>query len=191
MRFEALKKYFLRRLEKQLSPKLTYHGIHHTLDVLNVCEDYITRYKLSTGDAELLLVGAVLHDSGFLETYKAHEEKGVQLAESTMPYFEYTEKEIEVVSGLIMATKVPQQPTTLLEKIICDADLDYLGRSDFYEIGETLFIELQHFIGLTDRTEWNKIQIKFLTGHEYHTDWAREVRAPVKNNYIEEIKMLV
>lgn len=190
-RIEALKKYFLRRLEKQLSPTLTYHGLHHTLDVINVCDDYIERFKLDPGDAELLMAGAVLHDSGFLETYKAHEEKGVQLAESILPYFGYSAKEIKVVSGLIMATKVPQQPTNMLEKIICDADLDYLGRSDFYEIGENLFVELQHFINLTDRTEWNQIQIKFLTAHEYHTDWAKEVRGPVKANYIKELKALV
>ena len=174
-----------------MSPKLTYHGIHHTIDVIQVCEEYIARFNIADKDAELLLVGAILHDSGFLATYQKHEEKGVEIAREALPYFGYTNEEIKVVEGLILATKVPQQPSTYLEKIICDADLDYLGRKDFYPIGETLFIELKHFVNLTDRDQWNKIQIKFLSGHHYHTEWAREVRAPVKASYLEEIKALV
>ena len=35
------------------------------------------------------------------------------------------------------ATKIPQTPLTKLEEIICDADLDYLGREDFFEISRS------------------------------------------------------
>jgi uncharacterized protein len=188
MNFSALKKYFLDRLEHKLSPELTYHGLHHTLDVMDACESYIKRYNIEEQDAELLRIGAILHDIGFLETYTQHEEKGVEIARGAMPYFGYNEDQIKIVEGLILATKVPQKPKTFLEQIICDADLDYLGRDDFYPIAETLFTELQHYIGLDDRNKWNEIQLSFLGTHSYHTDWAKEVRAHKKAKYIEELK---
>ena len=90
-----------------------------------------------------------------------------------------------------MATKVPQTPKTLLEKMICDIDLDYLGRSDFYKISNYLFEELKVTRGLTSKNEWNKIQVKFLEAHEYHTDFAIKKRQPEKEKRIEEIKLLI
>ena len=63
---------------------------------------------------------------------------------------------------MIMATKIPQSPRNGLEEIICDADLDYLGRDDFYEIGATLFEELKAYNVLQNEREWNRIQVKFL-----------------------------
>ena len=188
MKFSALKKYFLDKLDQELSRQLTYHGVHHTLDVLEVCESYIERYGINQEEAELLRIGAVMHDIGFLETYNQHEEKGVEIATDALPYFGYSSSQVEVVKGLIRATKVPQQPQNFLEKIICDADLDYLGRDDFYPIAETLFEELNHFIGLDDRKKWNEIQINFLNTHTYHTDWAREFRAPAKAVFLKELE---
>jgi len=35
------------------------------------------------------------------------------------------------------------RPANLLEEIICDSDLDYLGRSDFIPVSNTLFEELK------------------------------------------------
>ncbi|TVQ50059.1 MAG: HD domain-containing protein [Saprospirales bacterium] len=187
MKFSALKKYFLDKLDRELSPQLTYHGLHHTLDVLEACESYIERYNIREDEAELLRIGAVIHDIGFLETYSQHEEKGVEIAKEAMPYFGYNASQIKVVEGLILATKVPQQPQNFLEQIICDADLDYLGRDDFYPIAETLFEELKHFVGLDDRKKWNEIQVNFLNTHNYHTDWAREFRAPAKARFLKEL----
>ena len=40
-----------------------------------------------------------------------------------------------------MATKVPQSPKNHLEEILCDCDLDYLGRDDFEKISNNLFSE--------------------------------------------------
>ena len=188
MKFSALKKYFLDKLNKELSPQLTYHGIHHTLDVLEVCESYIEKYSINGKEAELLRIGAIMHDIGFLETYNKHEEKGVEIAIEALPYFGYNSSQIEIIKGLILATKVPQKPQNFLEKIICDADLDYLGRSDFHPIAETLFEELEHFSGLDDRKKWNEIQVNFLNTHNYHTDWAKKFRAPIKAEFLKELE---
>ena len=63
--------------------------------------------------------------------------------EKLLPEFGYSETEIDTICGMILATKFPQQPHNRLEEIMCDADLDYLGRPDFFSIGNTLFEELK------------------------------------------------
>ena len=178
----------LAELSQQLSPKLTYHGIHHVRDVLSVCRQYIKRLSLREPEAELLLTGALIHDIGFTETYQGHEEKGIEIAKQLLPNFGFTSIEIMLINGLIISTKVPQQPLNLIEQILCDADLDYLGRSDFDPISESLFQELQNMDMLHERKKWDEIQIKFLESHTYHTPFAKKHRQPKKEQRIKEIK---
>lgn len=187
-RYDALKDFVINKLSSKLLPNLTYHGVHHTQDVLAVCEAYINRLQLPAHEAELLRVGALLHDIGFLDVYQLHEEKGVEMADEILPQFGYTADEIATVAGLIRATKVPQLPQNELEKIICDADLDYLGRTDFNPISESLFQELQNVGILQSRLAWDNIQVKFLEGHCYQTDFAVAHRQPQKAARLAEIK---
>ena len=42
-------------LEEELAPELTYHGIHHTKDVHDVCKFYIKHYKIDKDDALSLI----------------------------------------------------------------------------------------------------------------------------------------
>jgi hypothetical protein len=83
---------------------------------------------------------------------------------------------------------VPQNPKNLLESIICDVDLDYLGRKDFYEISDLLYQELLERLDFFDRTQWDKIQIEFLENHHYHTEFARKRRQGMKEQRIAELK---
>jgi uncharacterized protein len=189
--YTALKQQLMDTLLGQLKPELTYHGRHHVLDVLDVCEQYIKRLKLNERDAELLRTGALLHDIGFLYTYQDHEEKGVEVAREILPKYGYSPTEILIVTSLIRATKVPQDPFTDLEQIICDADLDYLGRADFEPISESLFQELRNVNLVHDRLTWDRIQIKFLESHTYHTDYARKHRQPHKAARLAEIRKRV
>ena len=174
-------------LETELPDKLYYHALHHTFDVLKACNQYIRREKIKEYDAKLLRIGALLHDIGFTQTYKNHEAKGQEIAEELMSDLGFPKKDIAIVKGLIMATKIPQSPKTYLEKIICDADLDYLGRSDFYDISDQLFTELKDRNILKNLKEWNKIQIDFLEKRQYHTNFARKHRQPAKARRIDEL----
>jgi uncharacterized protein len=186
--YMALKRFVINELTYHLSSSLTYHGVHHTKDVIDVCKKYIKRLKIEENDAKLLLTGALIHDIGFLHTYRDHEEKGVEVAQELLFQYGYSQEEIQIISGLIRATKVPQQPQSLLEQILCDADLDYLGRADFEPISETLFQELQNMNFVHERLVWDNIQIKFLEGHFYHTDFAKKYRQPNKATRLAEIK---
>ncbi len=90
---------------------------------------------------------------------------------------------------MIITTKLPQSANTLLEKIICDADLDYLGRPDFFMISLRLKYEWD-VLGIKPTTlkEWFKIQIDFLTSHKYFTDSARALRQKMKDEHVKQVK---
>jgi hypothetical protein len=104
-----------------------------------------------------------------------------------LPPYGFNADQIKLIQGMIMATRIPQSPKTKLEQVICDADLDYLGRDDFYIIGNRLFEELSsQGIVKTDH-EWNLLQKKFLESHCYHTNFSKLNREEFKRKRLEEI----
>ncbi len=189
--YKKLKKEVLNILKTKLPENLYYHGIDHTIEALNVCEIYISEEKINNDDADLLRVGVLMHDIGFTVSVENHELRGVELATILMAKYKFVPHDIEKVTELIMATQIPQNPKNHLEEIICDVDLDYLGRPDFYVISDQLFNELSAYDKIENKLEWNKIQIKFLESHKFHTDFARKYRRPQKEKRIVELNGLI
>ena len=189
--YYKLRKEALLILNSRLPNGLYYHSISHTLDVLETSNNYIKRDKINAHEATLLRIAVLFHDTGFIEKYVGHEEISKNIAISLMQECGYDEQDIRIVKGLILATHIPQLPKNNLEKIICDSDLDYLGRSDFYPTSDLLFKELKFRSMVTSKLEWDKIQIKFLESHRYHTPFAIKNRQPNKEKRIAELKSSV
>lgn len=177
----------LKDLEENLPAHLTYHALEHTIDVANVCNNYIKHNNIDEGMAKLLRIAAVSHDYGYIVSPINHEERSIIAIE---PYLRnvLTTDEINIVNGLIRATKVPQQPKTFFEEIIADADLDYLGREDYDKLSNKLYKEFLHFDFVSDEKEWLNLQIKFLEKHHYHTRYARTYREVLKAQKLKELK---
>lgn len=186
--YQQIKERVYSLLENGLPAELSYHCPEHTTDVLEVCEAYIERENINDEKAELLRLGAIFHDAGFIVSTENHEEHGVEIAREIMSAYNYSDQQIAKVAGLIRATRIPQSPGTLLEKIICDADLDYLGRDNFYEISDRLMRELNALGNNLDELTWNKMQIRFLENHNYYTSYARQHLQPVKEKRLEELR---
>ena len=167
--FESIENAVLKKLES-LSPGLTYHSREHTRDVVQQSER-IAREESVTDKRKvfILKIAALYHDTGFMETYSNHEERSCQIFLRDSKSFGLTPAEIKEVTDLIMVTKIPQQPKNLLQRIICDADLDYLGRDDFELIGDKLRREFLVYGVVRDDEEWDRLQLKFLASHRYHT----------------------
>ena len=188
MNFSAAKIFIFNALDR-LSPALTYHGKHHTLDVVAVAERLCVVENVSKKDTILVLTAALLHDIGFLRHYSDHEEHSCRIAEEWLPQFNYTEGSIKKICGLIRATKIPQSPQTPLEEILCDADLDYLGRDDFYTIGQTLFQEMKTLQLIDTEDNWNAMQVRFLENHHYFTATNQKERAAIQEKHLQELRL--
>lgn len=191
MNYQAAKDFITTKLEMELASELTYHGLHHTLDVLVVTEQLCEKLGVGEYETTLLKTAALYHDSGFTESRTEHEQLGCKIAKENLPKFGYTTAEINLICGMIMATKIPQSPKNFLEEIICDADLDYLGRDDFHSIGASLFQELKNYKVLDSEEKWNRIQVGFIGNHSYFTTVCEKDREPRKQLYLGELERLV
>lgn len=171
--------HILEELKGKLAPHLSYHSYEHIIDVANVCDIYIRLYRINDDVAKLIRIAAISHDFGYTVSPIDHEERSITLIEPILKPV-LTKEEIALVNGMIRATNLPQEPKTFYDKILADADLDYLGRIDYNQISENLHQEFLYFGVVKTNREWLELQIKFLESHEYHTLYAKWNRRKLK-----------
>lgn len=191
LRYDDLEETILTKLENELPKNLYYHNLKHTIDVITEVEIIGRKEGITEAEMLLLKTAALFHDTGFILSYADHEEYSVKLAKHILPKYHYTENQIEVITNLIMHTKHPPRPDTKLEMIMCDADLDYLGRTDFIPVSGNLYRELKENGKIKSIDEWNKLQIKFISNHQYFTETARNSRDVNKNKQLEKLRELI
>ncbi len=184
---EAAELYILARLRDGLPAHRSYHCYEHTLDVFRTVITIAAAEGVTGEELDLLKTAALFHDAGFLVQDDEHEQGSCMIARKALPDLGYTSAQIEHICRMIMATKIPQDPPDELSRILCDADLDYLGRPDFFRIGATLFEEFKHYGVLTTEREWNELQVRFLEKHRYFTRRSKLVREPVKLKHLAEV----
>lgn len=191
IQFTDIQEMILDKLEMDLPGYLFYHNVKHTVDVVTEVE--LIGWAEGCSDEEILLLktAALFHDAGHIVAYDNHEFHGTQIAREILPAFNYSNDHIDRICELIMSTKLPPQPTNLLESIMCDSDLDYLGRSDFIPVSNTLYEELKAQNKMGSLNDWNKIQVKFISGHQYFTKTARSLREVNKQLQIERIQNMI
>ena len=191
MDFNGANEYIVQRLHTELSPTLFYHSLEHTLDVLEATRRLNEAEHIDSSSKIIIETAALFHDAGMLIQYSGHEARSVALIKKILPGFGYPKDAIKQISGLIMVSKLPQRASHLHEQIICDADLDYLGRNDFFINSFKLRLEWQvNGIRNTTLNEWINIQIKFLSEHHYYTKSAITLRNADKLKNLTELKQL-
>lgn len=188
MDFIGVKEYILDRMKHELDSRLQYHTIDHTLDVLNAAIIIAEKEGIEKYEMDLVKTAAVFHDSGIIETYDGHEKASIRIARQVLPDYGYTDEEIGKISQMIMTTQLPQNASTFFEQILCDADLDYLGRDDFFMISLRLFQEW-NVLGIRklNLKEWYALQIEFLGAHKYFTQCAIDMRRKKKLENLQQI----
>lgn len=174
---------------KSLSPVYTYHCYEHTLDVLEQTQRIAKAEGIEDDESYFLLqMASLYHDTGFLFIYGGHEAKGCEIAKEELPHFGVTDLQLEKICGMIMATKIPQSPKNLSEEIICDADLDYLGRDDFEPISNQLYKEFLEIGFVKNYDDWMQKQINFFESHHYFTKSSQLLRGPKKAAQLLKLK---
>lgn len=175
-------------LENNLPAYLTYHCPDHTRLVLEKTILIAEMEMVSDRELLLLKIAAIYHDTGYLNSVEDHEVESCKIAESQLPEFGFGKTEISQICGMIMATKIPQQPKSRLEGILADADLEYLGTSEFEVISEKLYTEMKHFKPDLTLNQWYNIQINFISKHHFHTAYCLKNRDLYKSENLRKIK---
>lgn len=187
--FEHAKTAILNKLKAGLDDNLIYHSMQHTLDTEKAAMRLCKLEGISDKDQILVRTAVLFHDSGFLVQYNHNEEIGVLLMKNMLPDFGYTEEQINTIEHIILATKSDVIPKTELEKIMKDADHDYLGRPDYLTIASRLRKELEMYGTTFSDEKWIQFQIDYLANkHNYYTTTAKNMRSKGKVLRIIELK---
>jgi uncharacterized protein len=174
---DGLRREVTRRLAGELPPELAYHDAWHTLDdVVPAALALATDAGLSPRERERIHAAALLHDLGFTRTMTEHEEASARLARELLPNYGFEPADVAVIVRLILATRLGHEPTDVGEAIMSDADLDVLGRPDFWRRHRALQRELAACGLRHGDFEWSRMQLRFLRTHRYHTEQARARR---------------
>ncbi|MFZ4861510.1 Pycsar system effector family protein [Sphingobacterium sp. Mn56C] len=167
-----------------------FHNTQHITDVVDAVQEMSGYYKLDENDRFVLTTAAYFHDVGYLTGGPAgHEERGAIFAARYLSEKGVPAALIEKVQACIRATRMPQQPTTLLEKIMCDADLFHLGGDRFSERNKLMRKEVEFLSGTpVDKDTWRQQTIKLMEDHVYHTTYAQEHRNAGKEHNLKLLK---
>ncbi|HPG10680.1 MAG TPA: YitT family protein [Chitinophagaceae bacterium] len=175
MRYDDIYEFMISKLEKELSDKITYHNVAHTISVINASAEIGEKEGITDREMVLLKTAALFHDTGFLKIHIEHEEQSCIIARKYLPEYGYTKEDIREICTMIMATRLPQTPVNHLSKIICDADLFYLGTDRYDELADNLYKEFASIGKVNSREDWLQMQEKFLSSHVFFTKSARDI----------------
>lgn len=178
---------------KNLPKHFTYHNLQHTIKVVKAAEEIGLHSGLSDDEMESVIVAAWIHDTGYEEDCNRHEETAIRNAMKLLTEWGASPQKIQTITGLIKATKMPQQPTTMAEKVLCDADLSHLGDDDIIECGNQIRKEFETIKKITFNTdeEWTEYNIKFFSDHQYFTPYGQTILQKRKKKNIKKLKKLI
>jgi predicted metal-dependent HD superfamily phosphohydrolase len=176
----------------ELPAGIKYHNADHTLHstkgVVAVANNLAKLEDVSELDRELIIAAAYFHDTGYIREYEKNEPIAARMAGRVLKLIGYKPDEIEKVQKMILATDPDVEPKTHVEKILCDADLDNLGREDFFQLDEKLR-EGRGIRGIdvSDDVTWYSNTLEFLKKHQYYTESQNMLREKGKQKNTREL----
>ena len=197
----------MKEIEKHINPELkekifddlsnildenySYHNLDHTKRVISAAVDIGRNYDLSEKDWRCLLTACLLHDYGFIESHVEHEKISAKLSSQILPKYGFSETDIQIINSLIIVTKLDETPKNLLESIIRDSDLEYLGSEDFIKISPLLKKEWINCKVVKSDSEFYKIQYDFILNHSFYTDFMIKNSTNQKKVNIDYAKSMI
>jgi len=169
---------------------LIYHNLKHTDGVVKAAIQIANHYQLNDTDFFIVICACWFHDIGYIEDPQNHEQKGADLAAEFLKNNDITDTElIAQIKACIMATKIPQTASTLLEQIVCDSDLFHLGTEEFPEKDNLLRKEYNARNNADlSKSEWRKKSILFLQEHQYYTGYCKLLLDDVQAKNLADLK---
>ena len=173
---------------QRILPFLKYHNFHHTETVVDRANEIAIHYAISDTEKFCLLTAAWFHDTGHLFNELAeHEQTGADLMSSFLKSFLIEEDLIRKISDCIMATRIPSDPKTIIEKILCDADTYHFGTKEFRLSDPKVYEEMEARLHVHIENKIYK-SIHLLESHQFFTDYCQDLLNKGKQENIAFLK---
>ncbi len=189
MLLDEVKLYCEDLLSLQYCKELSFHNLEHTREVVSSIEIIGSNMGLSSGFLEPVLIAGWFHDTGFLKSYQEHEADSMCLANQFLSKKACPQEKIAIVMDCIAATHLPQQPETIEQKILCDADIFHLGTSKFINRNCLLRKEWEEKLQKQYCEEsWLQLNIDFLSKQHFFTRYGKAVLEQGKAENLKYLK---
>jgi len=189
---EKVEYFAANRLKENLSSELCFHDWEHTAGVVQASYQIGKKCGFSDLEMEMVMIAAWFHDIGFVRQYHGHEDQSVEIARSFLECADYDENKIAEVTEYIGATRMPQCPVTLQQKVLCDADMAHLGSKNYLDRLDLLRSEWHVKLNkVYTHEEWYMENLRFLQKHEFFTAGARQCFKKEKMRNIEKLQTLI
>lgn len=185
LRLQDLEEYVVEKIEAELAPHFTFHDARHTIQVATMAELIGRAEQVNDKEMLLLRTAALIHDLGYLSMAEDHIEAGCDHAVELLPKFNYDPHQIEVICRLIRSIRDPLVVTGTLEQILCDANLNFLGRIDFKDVIERMWKEDHILHPEMTLSEWKKRMASLVKKYDFYTDTAKRLRDVHKEKQLE------
>jgi len=191
-RLKIVDNYIRELFRDELPSDIKYHDADHTVHptkgIVASADRIAISENISDHDKELLIVAAYFHDTGYIREYEKNEPIAARLAGRILKLIGYKPNEIVKVQKMILSTDLECEPKTHLEKILCDADLDHLGREDFFKLdGKVREGRRARGIDVSDEAKWYKGTLEFIKKHQYYTESQKKLREKGKQKNIKRL----
>jgi predicted metal-dependent HD superfamily phosphohydrolase len=188
-RLKIVDQYIRELFRDELPSAIKYHNADHTLHptkgVVAVANRIALSENISEHDRELLIAAAYFHDTGYIREYDKNEPIAARMAGRILKLIGYKPDDIKKVQKMILATDLARKPQSLVEKILCDADLDHLGRDDFFKRdGKLRKGRGARGIDVSDEAKWYRGTLALITNHKYYTASQNKLREEKKHQNI-------
>jgi len=95
---------------------------------------------------------------------------------------------ISEIEACIMSTKMPRNPASLIQHILCDADTYHIGTDDFKKTDKRLKKEYIKRKLISPKANWNKRSLEFMEGHKYFTLYCQGLLEEGKQKNMERLR---
>jgi len=187
--YDEVHQFALQFFREHSDARIIYHDLTHTQQVAAASTQIANHYHLSDNDFFIVLTAAWFHDIGYFIDMSQHEAKGAEYIAGYLRDKQVDETIISAITNCILATKLPQHPNTLLEQIVCDADLFHFGTDEFGERNKLMRKESIAVSGKEiSKENWRKKTIQLLESHRYFTDYCQLLLNGKKQENLEQLK---
>lgn len=187
--FKELESKILQHIEPYFdNEKNSYHNLDHVKWVDSAVRQIGKAEGLLPEQVREIRIAALFHDVGYHTNPDEHEVISAKIAEEFLKKEGVETNGIENIKALILSTKRNQEPISLAEKILKDADLSYLGTKHFKSISESLRKEESQRSGKTySDADWLRYNLDFLNDHQFYTESAKQLFDKEKNKNIKRL----
>jgi len=191
-RLEKVDEYIRSLFRDELPAGIKYHDADHTLHptkgVVAAANRIAKSEKISDHDRELLIAAAYFHDTGYIREYEKNEPIAARMAGRILKLIDYDPQEVEIIQKMILSTDLEREPQSHIEMILCDADLDHLGRKDFFEMDAKLREGRRlRGIDVSDEAKWYRGTLEILQNHQFYTQSQKKLREEEKQKNVNKI----